>query len=85
VEALLYNARATVRAVGVRPTSFWDLWCQFVEGVDVDGRDGCAVEVVGVVGGGFGYAMVVGGWCWADDGCDRVGFLSRARQYTAAP
>jgi hypothetical protein len=41
---------------------FWDLCYQFAVKVGVGGRDGCVVEVVGVVGGGFGYAVAVGGW-----------------------
>jgi hypothetical protein len=49
-----------VRVVGVQPAGFWDLWCRFVAGVVVAGRDGCVVEVVRVVDGGFHY-LVVGG------------------------
>jgi hypothetical protein len=37
--------------------AFWGLWCRFVAGVVVGGRNGCAV--VGVVDGEyFGYAVV---------------------------
>jgi hypothetical protein len=37
--------------------SSWGLWCRFVAGVVVGGRNGCVV--VGVeVGEGFGYAVV---------------------------
>jgi hypothetical protein len=68
--ALLYSAEALVRVVGVQPMGFWGLWCRFVTGVVVLGRNGCAVvgvvasegfsyEVDEVVAGeGFGYAVV---------------------------
>jgi hypothetical protein len=38
---------------------FRDLWCPSAMGM-VAGKDGCAVELVGVVGEGFGYGGV--GW-----------------------
>jgi hypothetical protein len=47
VAALLCNAGAVVRVVGVRPMGFWDLWCLFAVEVVVGGKDGCAVGVVG--------------------------------------
>jgi hypothetical protein len=87
VAALLGNAEAMVRVVGVRLMGFWDMWCRFVAKVVVGGRDGCVVEVVG---GGSDYAVAVGGWCWADDGYDREWLHVSAlidegyRQYTAA-
>jgi hypothetical protein len=49
---------------------FWGQWCQFVEEVVVGGRNGCVVEVVGVVGEGFGYALVVVEV--VDEGSDRA-------------
>jgi hypothetical protein len=53
---LLYSAEALVRVVGVQPMGFWGLWCQFVTGAVVLGRNGCAV--VGVVAGeGFSCAV----------------------------
>jgi hypothetical protein len=55
-----------VRDVGVQPTGFWGLWCQFAVGAVVGGRNGCVVEVVGVVGEGFVYAFMVVGW-WVRD------------------
>jgi hypothetical protein len=75
VAALLYNAGAMVQVVGVRPMGFWDLWCQFAAEVVVGGRDGC---VIGVVGGGFDYAVAVGGWRWANDGYSRAGLIITA-------
>jgi hypothetical protein len=43
------------RVADVRPVAFWDLWCPSV--VRVGARsDGYAVELVDVVGEGFGYA-----------------------------
>jgi hypothetical protein len=65
--------------------------CQFVAEVVVGGRYGCEVGVVEVVGGGFDYAVVIGGWCWANNGYDRAGHLVSAlvgkgyRQYTTTP
>jgi hypothetical protein len=54
VVTLLCSAKVMVRVIGAQPTGFWSLWCQFVEGAVVGGRNGCAV--VGVVAGeGFGY------------------------------
>jgi hypothetical protein len=59
VVALLCSAKFMVRVVGAPPTGFWGLWCRFVAGVVVGGRNGCAV--VGVVAGeGFGYVVVAG-------------------------
>jgi hypothetical protein len=49
VVTLLCNAKTMVRVVGVRPMSFWGLWCRFVVEVEVDGRNDHVVEVV-VVG-----------------------------------
>jgi hypothetical protein len=51
--ALLCNARAIVRVVGVRPMGFLDPRCRFAAEVVVGGRDGCVVGEVEVVGGGF--------------------------------
>jgi hypothetical protein len=59
-----------VRDVGVQPTGFWGLWCQFAVGAVVGGRNGCVVEVVGVVGEGFVYAFMVVGV--VGEGSDRV-------------
>jgi hypothetical protein len=61
VVALLCSAKAMLRGVGAQPMGFWGLWCQFVVGVVVDGRNGCAVVEV-VAGEGFGYVveLVVG-------------------------
>jgi hypothetical protein len=58
VVALLCNAGAMVRVVGVRPIGFWDLWCWFAAEMVVGGRDSC---VVGVVGGGFDYEVAARG------------------------
>jgi hypothetical protein len=58
--------------------------------VVVGGRYGFVVGVVEVVGRGFDYAVVVGGWHLADSGYDRVRLLLSAltgegyRQYTTA-
>jgi hypothetical protein len=57
--ALLYSAKAVVRVVGAQQMGFSSLWCLFVVGAVVGGRNGCAL--VRVVGGeGFGYAVVAG-------------------------
>jgi hypothetical protein len=59
--------------------NFWDLWCQFVVGLVVGGRNGCAAEVVEGVGGGFDYVLVVGcDWHWAGTGCGRAELLTIA-------
>jgi hypothetical protein len=54
--ALLCSAKAMVRVVGAQPMGFWGLWCRFMAGVVVGGRNGCAM--VRVTGEGFGYAVV---------------------------
>jgi hypothetical protein len=46
-----------LRVVGAQPTGFWGLWCRFVAGVVVGGRNGCVLVVV-VANEGFGYAVV---------------------------
>jgi hypothetical protein len=56
VVALLCSVGAMVQVVNVRPVGFWDLWCPPAVEVVVR-RDGSAVEPVGVVGEGFGYAV----------------------------
>jgi hypothetical protein len=83
VVVLLYNARAMVQVVSVRPTGFWGLWCRPTMGLVAVGRNdyvvqvvdvgfGCAVvmavEVVGVVDEAFGYAMVMAVVGVADEG-----------------
>jgi hypothetical protein len=54
---LLCSAKAMMRVIGSQPTCFWGMWCQFVVGAVVGGRNDCAVVGV-VVGEGFGYAVV---------------------------
>jgi hypothetical protein len=51
----LYSVGDMARVVNVRPVVFWNIWCPSMVEV-VAGRDGYAVELVRVVGEGFGYA-----------------------------
>jgi hypothetical protein len=70
-----------VRVAGGWPTSFWDMWCQFVAGVVAAvGRSGYAVEVVVAGGGELGCAaeVVEDGWRWAGAACGRAKLLASA-------
>jgi hypothetical protein len=75
VVVLLYNAKAMVRVVRVRPAGFWGVWCRFAAEVVVGGRDGSVVEDVEVDGAGFGYVVVE---VVASDGFGRVGLYASA-------
>jgi hypothetical protein len=66
VAALLCNAKAMVRVIGVQPSGLLGSAVPICGGVVVGGRDGCAEEVAGVLGGGFDY------------GCDRGELLVSA-------
>jgi hypothetical protein len=59
VVALLCSAKAMVRVVGAQPTGFWGLWCRFVAGAVVGGRNGCAV-----VGWWLVMDLVMPWWRW---------------------
>jgi hypothetical protein len=55
VVVLLCSVGVMVRVADIRPVGFWYLWCPSTVEVGAR-RDGYAVQLVDVVGEGFGYA-----------------------------
>jgi hypothetical protein len=58
VVALLYSVGAMARVEDARLVDFWDLWCPSVVEM-VAGEGSFTVEVVGMVGEEFDYAVAM--------------------------